>query len=69
MAWRAPQEFGRRALDLVAEGKSVAEVARLLEVSDQSICAAQRGVAWCSSATPPRPRIQWGDRRRVLGLS
>jgi transposase len=30
-------EFRRRALDLVAAGKSVAEVARLLEVSDQSI--------------------------------
>ncbi len=30
-------EFRRRALDLVAAGKTVAEVARLLEVSDQSI--------------------------------
>jgi putative transposase len=32
-----PAEFRRRALDLVASGKSVAEVSRLLEVSDQSI--------------------------------
>src|ERR671931_1534602 len=32
-----PVEFRRRALDLVASGKSVAEVARLREVSDQSI--------------------------------
>jgi transposase len=32
-----PAEFRRRALDLVAAGKSVREVARLLEVSDQSI--------------------------------
>jgi transposase-like protein len=32
-----PAEFCRRALDLVAAGKTVAEVARLLEVSDQSI--------------------------------
>ena len=32
-----PEEFRRRALDLVAAGKTVAEVARLLEVSDQSI--------------------------------
>jgi transposase-like protein len=32
-----PAEFRRRALALVASGKSVAEVARLLEVSDQSI--------------------------------
>ncbi len=32
-----PAEFRRRALDLVAAGRSVAEVARLLEVSDQSI--------------------------------
>ena len=32
-----PAEFRRRALDLVASGKSVAEVARLLEISDQSI--------------------------------
>ena len=30
-------EFRRRALDLVAAGKTVAEVARLLEVSDQRI--------------------------------
>ncbi len=32
-----PAEFRRRALDLVAAGKPVAEVARLLEVSDQPI--------------------------------
>src|SRR3954452_2173185 len=32
-----PPEFRRRALDLVAAGKTVAEVARLLEVSDQSV--------------------------------
>ena len=32
-----PAEFRRRALDLVAAGKTVAEVARLLEVSDQSM--------------------------------
>jgi transposase-like protein len=32
-----PAEFRRRALDLVAAGRTVAEVARLLEVSDQSI--------------------------------
>lgn len=31
-----PAEFRRRALDLVAAGKTVAEVAWLLEVSDQS---------------------------------
>src|SRR5881394_2560210 len=38
MAWKGyPPEFRRRALDLVAAGKTVAEVARLLEVSDQSI--------------------------------
>ncbi len=30
-------EFRRRALDLVAAGKTVTEVARLLEVSDQSL--------------------------------
>jgi transposase len=32
-----PAEFRRRALDLVASGRPVVEVARLLEVSDQSI--------------------------------
>jgi transposase-like protein len=37
-----PAEFRRRALDLVAAGKAVAEVARLLEVSDQSIYAWRR---------------------------
>jgi len=37
-----PAEFRRRALDLVAAGKSVAEVARLLEVSDQSIYSWRR---------------------------
>ncbi|HUZ80744.1 MAG TPA: transposase [Gaiellaceae bacterium] len=35
-------EFRRRALDLVAAGKTVAEVARLLEVSDQSIYSWRR---------------------------
>ena len=35
-------EFRRRALDLVAVGKPVAGVARLLEVSDQSISAWRR---------------------------
>ncbi len=34
-----PAEFRRRALDLVAAGKPVAEVARLLEVSEQSTSA------------------------------
>src|SRR5436305_12881892 len=37
-----PAEFRRRALDLVAAGKTVAEVARLLEVSDQSISSWRR---------------------------
>jgi transposase-like protein len=37
-----PAEFRRRALDLVAAGKPVAEVARLLEVSDQSIYSWRR---------------------------
>jgi len=37
-----PPEFRRRALDLVAAGKTVAEVARLLEVSDQSIYSWRR---------------------------
>jgi transposase-like protein len=32
-----PPEFRRRALDLVSAGKTVTEVARLLEVSNQSI--------------------------------
>src|SRR6266508_1294531 len=37
-----PAEFRRRALDLVAAGKTVAEVALLLEVSDQSIYSWRR---------------------------
>jgi transposase-like protein len=37
-----PAEFRRRALDLVAAGKTVAEVARLFEVSDQPICSWRR---------------------------
>jgi transposase-like protein len=37
-----PAEFRRRALDLVAAGKPVREVARLLEVSDQSIYSWRR---------------------------
>ena len=39
-----PAEFRRQALDLVASGKPVAEVARLLEVSDQSIYSWRRQV-------------------------
>ena len=37
-----PAEFRRRALDLVAAGKKVGEVARLLEVSEQSIYSWRR---------------------------
>ena len=37
-----PAEFRRRALDLVRAGRPVAEVARLLEVSDQSIYSWRR---------------------------
>ena len=37
-----PAEFRRRALDLVAAGKPVREVAQLLEVSDQSIYSWRR---------------------------
>ena len=37
-----PAEFRRRALDLVASGRPVVEVARLLEVSDQSIYSWRR---------------------------
>ena len=37
-----PAEFRRRALDLVASGMTVADVARLLEVSDQSIYSWRR---------------------------
>jgi transposase-like protein len=37
-----PAEFRRRALDLVAAGRPVADVARLLEVSDQSIYSWRR---------------------------
>ena len=50
-----PAEFRRRALDLVAAGKPVAEVARLLEISDQSIYSWRR-----------QERI---DRGEVPGLS
>jgi transposase len=50
-----PAEFRRRALDLVAAGKPVAEVARLLEVSDQSIY--------------PRRRQELIDRGDLSGLS
>ena len=37
-----PAEFRRRALDLVAAGKKVGDVARLLEVSEQSIYSWRR---------------------------
>ena len=50
-----PAEFRRRALDLVAAGKWVAEVARLLEVSDRSI------YSWC--------RQELIDRGELPGLS
>lgn len=42
-----PAEFRRRALDLVVQGRSVAEVARLLEVSDQTI------YTWRRQEPPP----------------
>ncbi len=37
-----PPEFRRRVLDLLESGRSVAEVARDLQISDQSICSWRR---------------------------
>jgi transposase-like protein len=67
-------EFRRRALDLVAAGRSVREVARLLEVSDQSIYTwrrelIDRGELLGLSSEEreeltPRRRMRAGDRAR-----
>jgi transposase-like protein len=51
-----PAGFRRRALDLVAAGKTVAEVARLLEVGDQSIYTWRRQERL---ARVDLPRTQW----------
>jgi transposase-like protein len=51
-----PVEFRRRALDLVAADKPVREVARLLEVSDQSIYSWRR-----------QEQIDRGELRADLG--
>ena len=42
MPKRYPAEFRRRALELVRAGRSVKDVARLLEVSDQTIYSWRR---------------------------
>src|ERR1700704_1380081 len=65
-----PAEFRRRALDLVAAGKTVAEVARLLEVSDQSIYTwrrqeqIDRGELWFGPALVRAQYRSW----RVVGV-
>ena len=56
-----PAEFRRRALDLVAAGKPVREVARLLEVSDQSIYSWRRQEQIDQGALPGN-----GGRIRVV---
>jgi transposase-like protein len=54
-----PAEFRRRALDLVVAGKPVREVARLLEVSDQSIYTWRRQEQIDSGELPG---LSWPER-------
>lgn len=67
-----PAEFRRRALDLVEAGKSVAEVARLLEVSDQSIYAWRRQEQIDRGELPGLTSAEHGElrsaRRRIREL-
>jgi transposase len=67
-----PAEFRRRALDLVAAGKTVAEVARLLEVSDQSIYGWRRQEQIDQGELPGLSSAEWEElraaRRRIREL-
>ena len=67
-----PAEFRRRALDLVEAGKSVAEVARLLEVSDQSIYTWRRQEQIDRGELPGLTSAEHGElraaRRRIREL-
>jgi transposase len=59
-----PAEFRRRALDLVAAGRTVGEVARLLEVSDQSIYTWRRQEL-IDRGELPGPSSQDRERQRT----
>ena len=64
-----PAEFRRRALELVAAGKPVREVARLLEVSDQSIYSWRRQEQIDSGELPgltSPEREELGEARRRI---
>ena len=67
-----PAEFRRRALDLVEAGKSVTEVARLLEVSNQSIYAWRRQEQIDRGELPGLTSAEHGElraaRRRIREL-
>ncbi|MFI6567248.1 transposase [Streptomyces sp. NPDC050534] len=47
-----PPEFRRKVLDVVASGRKVAEIARLLGISDQMLHRRASTAAVCS--------VQWG---------
>jgi len=73
MAWKGyPAEFRRRALDLVEAGKSVTEVARLLEVSSQSIYTWRRQEQIDRGELPGLTSAEHGElraaRRRIREL-
>ena len=67
-----PAEFRRRALDLVEAGKSVTEVARLLEVSSQSIYTWRRQEQIDRGELPGLTSAEHGElraaRRRIREL-
>ena len=67
-----PAEFRRRALDLVEAGKSVTEVARLLEVSNQSIYTWRRQEQIDRGELPGLTSAEHGElraaRRRIREL-
>ena len=67
-----PAEFRRRALDLVEAGKSVTEVARLLEVSNESIYTWRRQEQIDRGELPGLTSAEHGElraaRRRIREL-
>ena len=72
MPKRYPAEFRRRALELVRVGRSVKDVARLLEVSDQTVYTWRRqdqiDRGEVAGLTTPQHAELAAARRRIVEL-
>ena len=62
-------KFRGRVLDQVASGRKVADVARDLDVSDQTITTGGTRISWTAASSPDCEAMSWPSSRRPGGGS